>query len=249
MIKAFDLHANLGVDITYGFSQTAEQLLKKMELANVEKAVLQPIPLPDNAEIPRINDNVKKAIERYPDKFVGFCCVSPSDPKVIDEIDRSINQLGFKGILLDYDTFMGAYPKPKIDLVFEKAREYDIPVLFQSIPGQSRYLGDNFAEEINAVAERFSDVSIIVHQMIPSIKYFFQKNSNLFMDTSNCLDNRTVETYTAMIGAGRILYGSNSPKEHPLVRRLYIDEAEITEYQKELILRKNLARLLRIKLN
>ncbi|MDH2900173.1 MAG: amidohydrolase family protein [archaeon] len=246
MIRAIDIHANIGTDLMYGFSQTPEQLIKKMDMANVEKAVLQPIPMPDNAQIPKINDYVRAAIDKYPDRFVGFCCVSPSDPNVTNEIDRAVDKLGLSGILLDYDTFMGAYPKPKIDLVFEKAREHEIPVLLQSIPGQSRYLGDNLAEEINALAEKFTDVSIIVHQMIPSIKFFFQKNSNLLLNTGHCLDNRTIETYSSLFGAGRILYGSNSPKEHPLVRRLYIDEAEITDYQKELILRRNAARLLGI---
>lgn len=249
MIKAYDLHANIGVDKVYGFSQTPEELLKKMEIAQVEKAVLQPIPS-NQEEIPAINDYVAGVTKKYPNKFVGFCCVDPNDPRVTNEIDRAVNELGLKGILLDYDTFLGVFGAslgaPKTWPVFEKAREYNIPILIQSIPGMSRYLGDNLAEDINTVCERFPDVTIIAHILIPAIKYFFVKNSNLLLDTANNLDNRAIEGFTGLIGAGRIFFGSNSPKEHPLVRRLYIDDAEITEYQKELILRKNLARLLRI---
>ncbi|WP_455367513.1 amidohydrolase family protein [[Eubacterium] cellulosolvens] len=245
MIKAYDLHANIGIDKVYGFSQTPESLLKKMQMAEVEKAVLQPIPLA-HSDVQKINDYVAAIVEKYPDKFIGFCCVCPSDPKVTVEIDRAVNDLRLKGILLDYDTFLGVVPKPKIEPIFEKAHEHQIPVLIQNLPGQSKFLGDNLAEDINTIAELFPDISIIVHQMIPAINYFLKKNSNLLLETAQNLGSLTIEMYKDIIGVHRILFGSNSPKEHPLINRINIDEARIKESEKELILRGNLSKLLGI---
>jgi len=49
-----------------------------------------------------------------------------------------------------------------------------------------------------------------------------------------------------LIGAHRILFGSNAPLEHPYVKRVVV-ESEITgDEDRELILRQNIVRILKI---
>ena len=67
----------------------------------------------------RINDHIAEVVQAYPDKFIGMGSIGFGSPeRCIAEVDRCINQLGFKGIqifstinhkVLDSPEFMPVY--------------------------------------------------------------------------------------------------------------------------------------------
>jgi predicted TIM-barrel fold metal-dependent hydrolase len=49
----------------------------------------------------RINDDLARIVETYPDKFIGFGSLGLADPeRTIAEVDRCVNELGFRGFQL-----------------------------------------------------------------------------------------------------------------------------------------------------
>lgn len=162
----------------------------------------------------------------------------------IDEIDRAVEKLDMKGIMLDAEVFYISLKSPYMNGIFEKALEHRVPVLIHSRPMSSITFG--LGDGIDYVAQKYPGVTILTHIQVPYLLRWASRNTNIIVETSMNLDNRAIETFVSKLGAHRIIFGSGSPLNHPYVKRIMVEEAEITEDQKELILRKNLEKLLEI---
>lgn len=84
-----------------------EEKLHDMEVMHINASVLSHgIPGPDmlggqeaDEWAKRINDELAGIIERFPDKFIGWGCLGFGDvQRSIAEVDRCIDELGFKGM-------------------------------------------------------------------------------------------------------------------------------------------------------
>jgi uncharacterized protein len=82
-------------------------------------------------EVARIaNDGMAELCAKYPDRFVGFAASLPMNnmDAVIQEVDRSMKQLGAKGVQI----FTNVNGKPLDELefrpLFKKMAEYDMPI-------------------------------------------------------------------------------------------------------------------------
>lgn len=77
-----------------------------------------------------LNDFVAGLVREHPGRFFGLCVLPLQDmPASLVELDRAVNQLGMKGILL-YTNLAGKFPdEPEFRPLFKRAVELDIPVL------------------------------------------------------------------------------------------------------------------------
>ena len=96
----------------------------------------------------KLNDNLAAAISRYPDRFVGCAALPVADPQAAaDELDRAVNDLGFKGVFFN-GTYQGQFfDNEKFFPIFQKAAELGVPVCLH--PGEvpadvtsTYYMGD-----------------------------------------------------------------------------------------------------------
>jgi predicted TIM-barrel fold metal-dependent hydrolase len=247
MISAFDIHCHLGQDEIYGFSQTAGELLKKMAKANIQKAVVFPFASVENRE--ENNRHIIRAVAKYPEQFVGFHCVNPRAPKTLDEI-RTAEKRGLRGVLVDLAAFTNSLGEPCVYRVFEACAGHQLPILLHVYPALY-----DIAPGLGALATRFPDLPIITQfSGIPSISLVFDEHSNIFLETSYMYDPTPMYGIVKSGNANRIMFGSNSPQGDPYVERKRIDISEegtpinartlMSNHYKELILRRNMARLL-----
>jgi len=85
----------------------------------------------DTAYLTKIfNDAAAEIITKYPDKFVGAVAALPMNnvDAALDEIDRAIDELGFKGILLHTPVYMYEEGRPvELDYNYEAMRPLDSP--------------------------------------------------------------------------------------------------------------------------
>ncbi|MFA4992354.1 MAG: amidohydrolase family protein [Candidatus Omnitrophota bacterium] len=117
-----------------------EAQLKMMDEAGITAAVLSyptsdaHLKLGSISEVAHIyNDNVAKILKRYPERFIG-AAVLPVDNSIdmLEELKRSTNELGFKGISLA-SSYNGIYLDDKMFLpIYKEAQEKDIPVFVHS---------------------------------------------------------------------------------------------------------------------
>jgi predicted TIM-barrel fold metal-dependent hydrolase len=77
-----------------------------------------------------IHDSLAAVIARHPARFCGLCVLPLQDEKAAaEELDRCIQKLGFKGILL-YTNLAGAWcDEPPFHWLYARAEELGVPIL------------------------------------------------------------------------------------------------------------------------
>lgn len=77
-----------------------------------------------------LNDFVAGIVRRHPTRFFGLCVLPLQDMRAsLAELDRCVQKLGMKGILL-YTNLAGKFPdEPEFRPLFARAVELDVPVL------------------------------------------------------------------------------------------------------------------------
>jgi hypothetical protein len=175
------------------------------------------------------NDHLASIVAQYPDKFIGFAHHYPFADNAADELERAVNDLGFKGYkllapMLDRPIEdEAAYP------VWEACAELNIPVLIHfGIQGGGG--GIAWHENINPlklhnVAKDFPDVNFVIpHFGCAWIRETLQlcwACRNVSIDTSGSNQwvrwvdgdwtvKKLFRKYMETIGPERIVFGSDS---------------------------------------
>jgi predicted TIM-barrel fold metal-dependent hydrolase len=77
-----------------------------------------------------MNDFVAGVVRQHPTRFLGMCVLPLQDMEAaLEELDRCVNRLGMKGVLL-YTNLAGRFPdEPPFRALFARAEELDVPLL------------------------------------------------------------------------------------------------------------------------
>jgi predicted TIM-barrel fold metal-dependent hydrolase len=150
-----------GYIITYGDVQTfrlrqeayeIDRKIRDMDAAGIDVSILSVnMPGPEmlapefRLEGARIcNDFVAEAIRKYPDRFAGIACLPWQDaPAAVEEMDRAIDELGLRGIILY--SHIGGMPvdSPAFKPVYSHAEERGMPiVLHPTVPTWAETIKD-----------------------------------------------------------------------------------------------------------
>jgi len=91
------------------------------------------------------NDFVAEAIRKYPDRFAGIACLPWQDaPAAVEEVDRAIDELGLRGIILY--SHIGGMPvdSPAFEPVYSHAEARGMPiVLHPTVPTWAEAIKDH----------------------------------------------------------------------------------------------------------
>lgn len=160
----------------------------------------------DSVECARIaNDEMAELVAQHPDRFVTACACLPMNDvdATLREIERAIDELGFRGIEVFTDINGKALDAPEFLPIFEKMQAYDLPILLH--PRRTNSTSDYATEDrskflvytnfgwpfessaamarlaFGGVLERYPALKIITHHaggLIP----FFHKRIELSWD-------------------------------------------------------------------
>lgn len=206
---------------------------------------------PTEEQIRETNDFTVDCIRKDPGHFSGFCFLNPdNNPEfIISEIDRCIRDEKCKGIKLEVSVNCRS---PKLDIIMEKAREYNCPVLhhtwYKSID-KTEFESD--PSDIAYLAKRHPKVRIIMAHLsgcgrrgILDVKPF----ENVYVDTSGSQAVAGIIEYAVeKLGAARIFFGSDAPCRDFYTQVGRITGADISSADREKILFKNAADLLNLR--
>jgi len=151
----------------------------------------------DSPRMARIgNDGMAELVAKYPDRFIGFISSLPmTDPtEAVKELNRSVTELGAKGIQLYTNVAGKPLDLPEFQPVFEEAVKLDIPIWIHPARGAS--FSDYATEKkskyeiwwtfgwpyetsaamarlvFSGLFDRFPGLKIITHHMGGMIPYF-----------------------------------------------------------------------------
>lgn len=239
MSKRIDAHNHAG--IRYGARQTGEDLVRKLDEAGIDMAVIFPF-----VEGTFSNDPIAEYVAAYPDRLVGFCSVNPWDvDTAADEVRRRLGA-GFRGIKL-HPTIHGYHLSDHgmIDRIFEAAREHAVPVI---VHGASDLY--NSPLEMAEMARTFPEVPLLMAHM--GTFWLFQQAielarqlPNLYLETSRAPVFEITEAVKAL-GAGKVIFGTDSPFVDYAWEVQKMERVAETPEDYDLVMGGNIARLLGI---
>ena len=239
---------------------TAEELIASMDKAEVDISVILNIGWTTHELCVETNDYILESITRYPKRLVGFCAVQPNSYEAaLAEVERCA-QAGVKGLgelrpdmqLFDLgdETFM----QPLVDIL----KKYKLILLTHAsepvgheYPGKGSITPDVLYPFITS----FLDLTIVCahwggglpfYALMPEVK---RAMGNVFFDTAASPFLYSPQVYnhaTQLVGADKILFGSDYPllEQNRLLQE--IRSLDLTEEDKGLILSGNARRLLSI---
>lgn len=219
-------------------SSSVEDIIKIQEEANINKSVIFAMPQEPSPE--RYKEANMKVFTAK-GSFIPFIWINPyffNEKEVIDLVKK----FNVKGIKL-HSVFDGYYPSPEfLKNIIELSVKLNIPVLFHSLWGD---LGD--VKHIETVAENFPKAKIVIaHLKESGCIYVAKKLDNVYIDTSYCPHPRRIEQAVKVLGAEKIVFGSDFPFNDTVIQKMMIERAHIRLEEKELILGENAVKLLKV---
>jgi predicted TIM-barrel fold metal-dependent hydrolase len=244
----FDAHASLGQSL-YGPRQTPDELLAAMDRHGIERAVVSAFTPPD-LDLRRANAELARVAAAH-DRLVGFARIDPRlGARALDELRRCRDE-GLRGVKVD--PFQQAF-RITSELVFPffaACAEARLLVLVETgHPTVSSPI------EVGDVARRLPALRVLLahggqlamHGLgILDCLLVVKEVPNVFVETSAIPETGTeslIEQIVLTVAADRVVFGTNSPINHPEMELERVRVAAVPEAARKQILGPNLARLL-----
>jgi len=236
-----DFHNHLGIDLGAELSQTANELLARMDEANIERAVVFPFPGAPDLELG--NATVWEAAERHADRLVPFMGVNPRAhrERSADDWEAELARRSARGIIIQPTVHHFSVRMPIVDPFMEACRRRRVPVVVQMLGH-----GQEDCSPLVGLATRYPDVPVVASPLVycPGWETIAKNVPNLYADTARVLRRLHITKLVGVLGAERVLFGSETPYMCPLIEREKLRYAELADSAAEQVLSGNATRLL-----
>jgi hypothetical protein len=250
-IKAIDSHAHFGKyqgkDQFQNslMSATVGEIAQRAKACDIDISIVSAFA----ALLPRGKADTIKANEKMfniqaklgPIRYLAV--INPLQPATFKQAEALLSEPGCVGVKIHPEEH-GYHINVHARAIFEFAERLQVPIVSHS--GDPNSMPEDFVPW----AGLFSSVNLVIahlgcgydgnrtHQVKAIAK---AKNGNLFTDTSSAQSilPGLIEWAVKEIGADKILFGSDSPCYHTAMQKTRIDYAELSDKEKEKILRDN----------
>lgn len=172
---------------------------------------------PTPSECRQANDDVLAMRDALPDVFLPFCYVNPTYPdESVEEIRRCVDGEGMVGVKL----WVARRATDRgLDPIMEAATERDLPVLQHAWDKTTGNLpGESTPEDVADLARRHPSAKIVMAHMngvgLRGLEAIADC-PNVVVDTSGGdPESAITETAVNLLGADRVVYGSDAPIRH-----------------------------------
>lgn len=238
---------------------TAGELIAHMNKEEIDVSVVLNIGWTEHEMCVETNDYILESMARYPGRVIGFGAIQPRSPKALDEIDRCARG-GMKGIgeiRPDIQAFELTNTKLMLPLVEVMMRHNLILLTHASEPVGHQYPGKGkITPDIlyNFIAG-FPQLTFVCAHWGGGLPFFalmpevHKALNNVFFDTAASpylYSPRIYEQVVQLVGADKILFGSDYPLLSPGRLLKDIRSLGLPEETAQLILSGNARRLLGI---
>jgi len=208
--------------------KSIEDMLEDMNKANVEKAVIMSLDSSSSEhwalkKSMLSNDEIARLVSLYPDRFIGYGSVDPRRGDAVDETERCIKELKFKGMKF-HPAAVSTYPNDEklFYPIYEKCVELNVPVqshcgatgmYFTKIKYMTPLLYDD-------VAVDFPTLKLVLlhygvggwHDQAMSLAF---RHPNVYLDISGSspriYPQSLIESANTPFYQGKILFGTDYP--------------------------------------
>lgn len=208
----------------------------------------------------RNNDYVIEAVNRYPQRLRGLCCVDSLNPDAPEEVQRcldaglsGVGELAFYGCGIDGQCQLSLGP------IMAMCREREVPVLLHTNEEVGhRYPGKtpNTMTQIYETVARFPDNTIVLAHWGGGIFFYHllkkavrETLRNIYYDTAASpflYDSRIYQYAKDLVGLDKVLLGTDYPLLKPERYKKEMVEAGLTQTDRNRICGENASQLLKL---
>lgn len=186
-----------------------------------------------------VHEEVSAAIRAHPDRLAAFATPGLKDPAgAVKELERCVNELGFKGLFVDGTTEGRFLDAPEFFPVLEAAASLGVPLYvhpapppaavktayYSGLPGEAGMLlsiaGWGWHAEVglhllrlivSGVLDRLPSLQVIVGHMGEGVPYALARSNNVLSPACNHLQRSVTETMLAQVSITTSGYFSRPP--------------------------------------
>jgi predicted TIM-barrel fold metal-dependent hydrolase len=245
-----DAHVHLGPMPLFRVEGNVEDLLRAADRSGIERLFCTEATALFY-DFREGNRRLYHLLRQYPDRLLGYCTISSAryGPEAVEEVERCAQDYGMRGLKI-YSFSVPGTREPFLSVddewmypVIEKAATYGMVILVHCN-----------AEEIGRLASLFPQAVLLMAHMgnTPHARGDWlgaiavaRQYSNIYLETStSSTDFDSIETAVALLGAERIVFGSDWPIFHHEFALARVRETSLSPEEQALILGGNLRRLL-----
>ncbi len=237
---------------------TADRLVEVMDEQGVDVSVAVGFPWQSMETIKMHNDYIIDAIQKYPDRIKGFCCIDPFNNGSVFEAERSL-EAGLSGIgeLAFYFFGIDSATRKALEPYMEICRKRDIPIMIHTnepvghiYPGKT----PNTLRQIYKLVTKHPRNRIVLSHWGGGIFFYTllkkevkEALENVYFDTAASPFLYDPEIYRAgmsLAGKEKILFGTDFPLIEPARYFKELELSGLSEKDIELVCGGNAKRLL-----
>lgn len=232
------------------YMATCRSMAEAARRAGIEKQVM--------LELSTDNEPLRRLLDERSDAFIGFVGARFTDPAAPEVMERYVLQHGFRGVKVYQEQHFPLSGLLAGHAIYRKAAELSVPVLTHSWHRE-----EGWGEEALRDVGVYFPVALIAElgRRYPETTFIFahvgglwDKAFNAARPYPNCLfdvsgfdpERGIVEKAVAVLGAERVLFGSDAPGRNYAAQLAKVKYADIRECDRELIMGGNAARVLRL---
>ncbi|WP_127579287.1 amidohydrolase family protein [Paenibacillus koleovorans] len=233
------------------YEQHARDLVTNCERYGIDKVFVSGLQTQYSTkeQVKGQNADVARFLKEHRDVAEGYVYVNPTHDDAMDVLRRGIEETGMIGLKLwiaTYCTHQSVFP------LIEKCIEYDIPILLHAFYKAINQLPDETTgPHVAELAQRYPQAKLIMahfggnhYHGLKAIRDY----PNVVTDFSGSIFRREEVDYAVkMLGAERILFGSDMPGCSYITNFGQVEEADLTEEERSLIYSGNTIKLFNLK--
>lgn len=238
----------------YKTSEMKTQVLFNMlDFAGIDKVFLLPLDLSASCGgHVGTNEQVKRLVARYPDRFIGFCSIDPDSPDALQRLERAFEE-GFSGLKL-HPSKQRFYPyDPKMRPIYKMCVRYDKPIIFHSGMSLEPHTLSKFARPQNfeEVAENYPSLRFCLAHFgwpwVNEVCTLLLKYRNVYTDTALLYFDDARQFYGHLFGSGmgrnwldrslrhQVMFGSDEPRLELIRMKKALENLPMRDSTRELI--------------
>ena len=237
-----------------------KEIVDSMDIEGVDKSVVFGFPWRSSDLSKRHNDYILEAIDRFPERLAGFCCIDPFNKDAVPEVVRCLEG-GLSGIgeIALYQSGIDGASQEKLKPLMEICEDKKLPVLIHTNEPVGHYYPGktpNTLEQIYRLVRKFSNNKIVLAHWGGGIFFFnlLKKEvkeylKNVYFDTAASPFLYYPQIYQIaiqIIGKNKILFGSDFPLLKPSKYFKEFEKAGLSKDEIESICGNNAAGLLKL---
>lgn len=239
-----DVHAHLWRG---SYAEDKRTILRLSEKYHVDRFHISSLGslYPEEEEITELNRATWEFMRERPELISGYCYVNPALESAADTLRRGIEEQGMSGMKLWVATFCD---DPRVYPLVERCIRYGVPVLVHAFYKAVHQLEqESLGENVARLASRYPEAKIIMAHLgancYTQLKPI-RNRKNVSADISGSLYRRGEVDYAVkLLGARRVLFGSDAPEANFLVNYGQVAESALSQEEKALVYGGNADRL------